>query len=191
MHLRHPSLPEKRDNYSIKWPESTSLSLAAILLKYPLAFFVLKGVFYMVQIDLEYQGAMRCRAVHGPSRQELFTDAPTDNMGKGESFSPTDLVAAGLGSCIMTILGILADRHHQDLRGSHLTVSKEMADFGPRRISRLSVTLQISGRHPEEFQKRMERAILSCPVALSLHPDVQIPVTICWEGEEPHPLSLS
>ncbi len=145
----------------------------------------------MVAIDLEYQGDLRCRAVHEPSRQELFTDAPTDNMGKGQSFSPTDLVATGLGACIMTILGILADRHRQDLRGSRLTVCKEMADVGPRRISRLSVTLRISGHHPEDFQKRMERAILSCPVALSLHPDIRIPVTISWEGEEPHQLSLS
>ncbi len=145
----------------------------------------------MVQIDIEYQGGLRCQAIHGPSRNRLCTDAPVDNMGKGESFSPTDLVATALGTCIMTILGILADRHQRDLCGSRVTVCKEMTEVGPRRIARLPVTLALAGAHPEEFQKRVERSILSCPVALSLHPEVRVPVEVRWEGQPPHHIALS
>ncbi|HUB26806.1 MAG TPA: OsmC family protein, partial [Tepidisphaeraceae bacterium] len=80
----------------------------------------------MVEIRIAYEGDLRCKAVHGPSNSELLTDAPTDNMGKGESFSPTDLVATALGTCMMTIMGIAAQRMEVDLRGSTATVTKEM-----------------------------------------------------------------
>ena len=145
----------------------------------------------MVQVDIEYVGGLRCRAVHGPSNIELCTDAPIDNMGRGESYSPTDLVATALGTCILTILGILADRHKEDVRGSRVRVGKEMTDVGPRRIARLPVTLILTGTHPDDFQKRVEKAVFSCPVALSLHPDIRIPMEIHWKDQPVRQLSIS
>src|SRR5215210_6618245 len=82
---------------------------------------------FMVQIDIAYQGELRCDARHRPSGASFVTDAPVDNMGKGESFSPTDLVATALGTCMLTIMGIYAERHAIDLRGTTVTVAKEMA----------------------------------------------------------------
>ena len=81
---------------------------------------------HFVPIEAVYEGDLRCRATHGPSKAELLTDAPVDNQGKGESFSPTDLVATALGTCIATTMGIFAKRHEIDLRGMRVSVKKEM-----------------------------------------------------------------
>src|SRR5436189_2719054 len=96
-----------------------------------------------VEIDIVYEGQLRCRATHGPSKTQLATDAPVDNHGKGESFSPTDLVATALGVCMATVMGIFADRHEIDLRGTKVTVLKEMTQVPVRRIARLTVDLVV------------------------------------------------
>src|SRR5438093_2949357 len=95
----------------------------------------------MVKISIEYKGELHCSAKHGPSGAQLETDAPRDNEGKGESFSPTDLVATALGTCMATIMGIYARRHDIDLRGMKIEVSKEMSADTPRRIARLATEI--------------------------------------------------
>ena len=97
----------------------------------------------MVEITVRYQGQLRCAATHGPSQSAILTDAPVDNHGKGEAFSPTDLVAAALPSCIMTILGIYGERHGIDLAGMHARTVKEMSKTPPRRIASLRTTVSI------------------------------------------------
>ena len=91
----------------------------------------------MVEMTIQYEGELRCTATHGPSGCRLQTDAPVDNMGKGETFSPTDLVATGLGACILTIIGIVAKRHAIPVRGATVKVTKVMTTEPPRRIARL------------------------------------------------------
>jgi putative redox protein len=138
----------------------------------------------MVQIDVTYHGGLRCEAVHGPSRQALFTDAPTDNHGKGEFFSPTDLVAAALGTCIATVMGIVAEREKLDLAGMRITVVKEMATAPNRRIGKL-VTLVVMPCSPTEQQRaKLERAAHACPVHGSLRPDTEIPIEFVYPSIE-------
>jgi len=133
----------------------------------------------MVQIDTEYLGALRCEAEHGPSGVTLTTDAPEDNHGRGESFSPTDLVATALGTCIATILGIQADEHGLDLDGIEITVQKEMAS-NPRRIASLRTEVHMPTALDEQMRTRLERAARHCPVDESIHPDVDAPITFHW-----------
>ena len=139
-----------------------------------------------VQIEIAYSGDLRCTATHGPSSQTLVTDAPVDNHGKGESFSPTDLVATALGTCMLTVMGILAQRHGVDLRGTTVSVTKEMTSVPPRRIAKLKCVIRLSlpAEHPQ--RAALERAALTCPVHHSLHPEVEKPVEFLWESEIGH-----
>jgi putative redox protein len=130
----------------------------------------------MVQIDLFYQGGLRCKAVHGPSQQSLITDAPVDNHGKGEFFSPTDLMATALGSCLATVMGIIADKEGIDLAGLKVTVKKEMAPAPRRRIGKLSVQVFFPIPLTDDQKARMERTAHYCPVHESLHPDIEMPM---------------
>lgn len=136
----------------------------------------------MVKVYIRYEGGLRCAAQHGPSGQKVFTDAPVDNHGRGESFSPTDLVATALGSCMATIMGIVAQRHDIDLEGMEIDVTKEMSANTPRRISRLTTTIRVP--LPSDHPKRalLENGALTCPVHQSLHPEVEKPVTFEWVG---------
>lgn len=134
----------------------------------------------MVRIDITYEGDLRTRATHTPSGTEVVTDAPVDNHGKGESFSPTDLAATALGSCIATIMGIVAERHDVDLTGMRVTVVKEMATAPTRRIGKLTTVLHIPAEPDEQTRTLLERAAHSCPVHASLHPDVDKPITFRW-----------
>lgn len=136
----------------------------------------------MVKIDITYQGQLHCEAVHGPSGTQLATDAPKDNHGKGESFSPTDLVATALGSCMLTIMGIVAQRHHISLAGATASVVKEMAAAPTRRIGRLAVEIHVPAKLDDEQRKLLENAARTCPVHKSLHPEIDIPVTFHWAG---------
>ena len=134
----------------------------------------------MVTINILYQGDLHCEAVHGPSGTLLSTDAPKDNMGKGESFSPTDLVATALGTCMMTLMGIAARSLNVDLKGTRVTVQKEMVAAPIRRIGKLGVKIVVPATLTEEQKKRLEQAAMTCPVHKSLHPDVQLPVEFVW-----------
>jgi uncharacterized OsmC-like protein len=136
----------------------------------------------MVNISISYEGGLRCEAVHGPSGQKLFTDAPLDNHGRGESFSPTDLVATALGSCMATIMGIVAERHQIDLRGMEIEVTKEMSADAPRRIAKLATTIKVPlpENHPQ--CALLENAALTCPVHKSLSAEMEKPVDFQWVG---------
>ena len=130
----------------------------------------------MVEIDAVYEGNLRCRLTHGPSGQQLITDAPKDNQGEGAAFSPTDLVAAALSSCMLTVMGIVAKRHGIDLTGTTAHVVKEMVNTPERRIGRLEVTVTFPRSYPDEQRALLERAALACPVHHSLHPEIAAPV---------------
>jgi putative redox protein len=136
----------------------------------------------MVKIEVEYSGDLHTEALHTLSGTELQTDAPLDNAGKGESFSPTDLVAAALGTCMATTMGILAKRHEVDMSGAKVTVQKEMVADPLRRIGRLEVAIEMSlpENHPQ--RKALEQAALTCPVRQSLASNVEIPVTFQWKA---------
>lgn len=134
----------------------------------------------MVEIDITYQGDLHCEATHGPSKAKVSTDAPKDNEGRGESFSPSDLVATALGSCMVTIMGIYAKRNQIDLSGSKVRVVKEMVQQPERRIGALRVTIQVPAKVDERHRKALEQAAKHCPVHKSLHPDVKIPVEFIW-----------
>jgi putative redox protein len=134
----------------------------------------------MVQIDVVYQGGLRCEAVHGPSGTKLVTDAPVDNQGKGESFSPTDLVATGLGVCIPTIMAMVAEREKIDLTGMRITVQKEMSAEPPRRIAKLAVRIQMPQGLTDLQKTKLERAALTCPVHQTLHGNVEMPIEFVY-----------
>lgn len=134
----------------------------------------------MVQIDVTYQGGLRCHAVHGPSGTKLVTDAPVDNHGKGESFSPTDLVATALGTCIPTIMGIVAEREQIDLTGMRITVQKEMSAELPRRIARLATRIVMPKGLNEQQRAKLEKAAHTCPVHQTLHGNVDLPIEFVY-----------
>lgn len=136
----------------------------------------------MVEIRSTYEGSLRCRSEHGPSRSTIATDAPVDNHGRGETFSPTDLVAAALGDCMMTIMGIYAERHGIALDGMTARTVKEMSKEPPRRIAslRTTITVPLPADHPQ--RAALENAAHSCPVHRSLHPEVDAAVEFVWAG---------
>lgn len=134
----------------------------------------------MVAINISYQGNLRCESVHAPSGTILHTDAPKDNMGQGESFSPTDLIAAALGTCMMTIMGIAAQKMDIDLKGSRVTVHKEMINAPTRRIGKLIAKLSVPVTLNVDQQQKLHLAAMSCPVHKSLHPDIEVLVEFDW-----------
>ena len=137
----------------------------------------------MVKITGEYQGDLHCIATHGPSGQTLVTDAPKDNQGRGEAFSPTDLTATSLATCIATTLAIVARRHDIELRGLRYEVTKEMSADAPRRIVRLETHLWMPVPKTAETATLLENTARGCPVHRSLHPDIDRPLVFHWAGE--------
>ncbi len=133
-----------------------------------------------VKISCEYLGDLRTRATHGPSGNQLLTDAPVDNQGKGEAFSPSDLAATAVASCILTILGIQAKSLAADFRGARVEVEKHMTTVPPRRIARLDIRITMPAGIPEDTRARLIRAAEACPVKQSLHPDIVIAMTWSW-----------
>ncbi len=136
----------------------------------------------MVNISIRYDGELHCSATHDPSQAKIATDAPTDNNGKGESFSPTDLVATALGTCMSTILAMTAERHGLDIKGATVSVAKEMSEDAPRRIVALPSEMHIP--LPADCPQRdvLEKAALNCPVHKSLPEEIERPVKFFWEG---------
>jgi putative redox protein len=134
----------------------------------------------MVKMTGEYQGELHCTATHGPSGTALATDAPKDNHGRGESFSPTDLLATSLATCIATTMALVAGRHQVDLKGLRYEVTKEMAADAPRRISRLAVDIWLPPAARQVPAGLLEQAAHGCPVHHSLAPGVEMPITLHW-----------
>ena len=135
----------------------------------------------MVEIKLSYEGDLHCSAVHGPSGNILVTDAPVDNNGRGQAFSPTDLLATALGSCMATVIGIVAKRKEIAVEGMAVTVRKFMSDDQPRRVKRLELDLvmPLPGSHPD--RKLLESAARGCPVHHSIHPDIEVAMNWIWQ----------
>ena len=134
----------------------------------------------MVAQSTVYLGQLRCNAMHGPSKVELVTDAPTDNKGRGESFSPTDLVVTAMATCQLTTMGIVAQRDHVTLDGTKVCAEKHMSTEGPRRIVRIVLRMDFPAGIPREYRAKLETTARTCPVAQTLHPDVQIDETFSY-----------
>lgn len=127
----------------------------------------------MVAQTFIYQGGLRTLATHAPSSITLTTDAPKDNMGRGESFSPTDLVVTALAACELTTMAIYADRHQVKIDGSTAYAEKHMTTSGLRKIQRIVVRIDFCHGIPAEFRERLENVALACPVAKSLSGEVE------------------
>lgn len=127
----------------------------------------------METANIVYEGNLRTSARHVQSGKTIITDAPTDNMGKGEAFSPTDLLASSLGSCMITIMGIHASKNNMSLEGLSAKITKVMA-ANPRRVGEIIVELEMPKKNFSAEQKKMlEEAALNCPVAKSIHPGLK------------------
>lgn len=131
----------------------------------------------MTTSKVTYQGDLRTSAIHLQSNNEIITDAPTDNQGKGEAFSPTDLLATSLASCMLTIIGIKACDMEIDVAGTTTEVTKIMA-AEPRRVSEIHVEITFNQELDDKTQKIFYNTALTCPVAKSIHPDIIQRVTI-------------
>lgn len=129
-----------------------------------------------VTIDVAYLGKLVCRATHGPSGSVVETTPPKDNGGDGSKFSPTDLFATALGTCVATIMAMAAERRGVDLKGATIRVEKHMTAEPPRRVARLPVTITLPKRVSPEDLKVLEAAAHGCPVHRSLHPDIDAPI---------------
>jgi len=134
----------------------------------------------MVPITVTYLGDLRCEAVHGPSGVRLITDAPVDNQGKGESFSPTDLLATAYGTCMTTIMGIVAKRDGIPLEGLRIEIEKHMSAAPPRRVARLVLRFHMPAGLSADQRAKLEKAAHTCPVALSVSPDVFIEASFSY-----------
>jgi putative redox protein len=134
----------------------------------------------MVEMKVIYVGKLHCDLEHGPSKKHIETDAPKDNNGLGEAFSPTDLVGAALGSCILTTLAISAEREGLVLKGSEARVQKEMVTAPHRRIGRFIVDIKLPKTLDEIHRKKFEHIAATCPVHRSLHPETLIEMNFAY-----------
>lgn len=138
------------------------------------------GKKYMVKSTAVYTGELHCKLIHTPSGSQIETDAPIDNQGRGEKFSPTDLVGAAVTSCILTTMAMVAERDRVSLLGARAEVEKEMS-HQPRRIGALRVKIFLSSKIPLDYRPKLQFAAHQCPVHKSLHPDVQAPIEFIYE----------
>mgnify|MGYP001393045540 FL=1 len=128
---------------------------------------------------VSYLGNLRTESVHTSSNEKIVTDAPTDNNGKGEAFSPTDLVASSLSSCILTVIGIVSKQLEYDLTNTTSSVKKIMGDK-PRRIVEIEVKIKFSQSTDSKTKSIIEKTALNCPVAKSLHPNIKQNISFVW-----------
>jgi len=134
----------------------------------------------MVKVQINYEGELRCQLVHELSGKTFKTDAPTDNNGKGESFSPTDLCASALGSCIATIIGMQMEALGIDLKGMRIEVQKEMTTNLPRRIAKLTTEVWLPTALNDDQKWQVEIAANNCPVYHSLNPEIEKSIIFNW-----------
>ena len=134
----------------------------------------------MVTTHVTYTGDLRCEATHAPSGSVIQTDAPADNHGKAQRFSPTDLVGAALATCIATTIGIAGQKKGWKLDGMRVKVDKDMSTTPPRRIAQLAVELWMPVAMDGDDRKQVETIAHACPIHASLHPDVRVTCVIHW-----------
>lgn len=135
----------------------------------------------MVTMTGVYEGDKHCEITHGPSKNIIQTDAPKDNNGRGEAFSPTDLVGAALGSCILTTMAIFGEKNGMDVKGSTFQVTKKMK-MEPRQIHELEVELTLPEKLTADQRATLEKIAHTCPVARSLNPEVKLPVVFHYKA---------
>lgn len=135
----------------------------------------------MVTMTGIYEGDKHCTLTHGPSNTQIHTDAPKDNNGRGEAFSPTDLVGAALGSCILTTMAIYAEKNGIDIKGVSFQVTKKMK-LSPRMIAELEVAITLPAHLTAEQRPALEEIAHTCPVTRSLNSEVKIPVTFTYQS---------
>ena len=135
----------------------------------------------MVQCTISYQGGLRNQLQHGPSGVCVHSDAPVDNCGKGESFSPTDLMCSAMAACMSTIMGIYAQKNELALEGMRITVEKHM-NAAPRRIAKIITEIHVPLPADTPHRAALEQCALGSPAMLSLHPDIEVPITWVWEA---------
>jgi len=133
----------------------------------------------METATIKYLGNLRTEAIHVQSGSKIITDAPTDNHGKGEAFSPTDLLSTSLGSCILTTMALVAERHQLDVAGSTAEITKVM-EANPRRVGEIIVKIHFAKTYSEKDKELLERSALTCPVAKSLHPDLKQTISFSY-----------
>jgi putative redox protein len=133
----------------------------------------------MATIQTTYLGDLRTEATHLQSGTKIITDAPTDNQGKGEAFSPTDLLAESLAGCILTTMAIAARTHHINMDGTKCEVTKVMV-ANPRRVAEVIIDLKFPAEYSDKEKKVLELAANGCPVAISLHPDLKKTIDFGW-----------
>lgn len=134
----------------------------------------------MATVESKYLGELRCESTHIQSGSGLLTDAPSDNQGKGEAFSPTDLLATSLGTCMVTTMAIVAGKNNIAFEGAEASVTKIMA-AEPRRVAEIKIDLKFTENSYTDKEKQiLEKAALTCPVAVSLHPDLKKTVNFTW-----------
>ena len=136
----------------------------------------------MVEIDVAYEGELHTRCRHAPSKRELETDAPVDNQGRGESFSPTDLLATALASCALTTMAIVAKREGWGIEGARARVEKHMVADPVRRVGKVVVHFELPGGLDEVARERLEHAAHTCPVKQSLHAELEAELVFGWGG---------
>ena len=128
----------------------------------------------MPTVSCRYRGELRCEATHHGSGAVLITDAPIDNAGKGEEFSPTDLLATSVATCMLTIMGITAKSRDWSIEGSSAEVDKQMTQSGPRKVEKLRVHLKLPQHLSNEQRALLQRVAEQCPVKRSLDPSIQL-----------------
>ena len=132
----------------------------------------------MVAQSLVYHEGLRCEATHGPSGTHLITDAPVDNHGRGESFSPTDLVVTALATCMVTTIGIAVEHEGIRMDGTTIHAEKHMSNDAPRRIARIVIRIDAAKGIPAGARSRIEHLARTCPVMRSINPDIQVDFTL-------------
>lgn len=130
---------------------------------------------------MTYVGGLRCELQHGPSGATVSTDAPVDNHGKGEAFSPTDLMCSAMAACMATIMGIYAEKENLNLNGLTIEVGKIMS-ANPRRIARIETTINVPLSADTPHREALNECVIGSPAMRSLHPDIEIPITWNWLG---------
>jgi putative redox protein len=144
---------------------------------------IFRTSFFMVKIEIEHRGGLHSEALHTESGSRLQTDAPLDNGGKGDSFSPTDLLATALGTCMTTTMDLYAKKNGFNIDGTKAVVLKHMVSQPSRRVGKLDVVVEmpLPANHPQ--REALEKAALNCPVAKSLSPEIQMPVSFLWRDD--------
>ena len=134
-----------------------------------------------VRIEVVYEGDLHCTAIHTPSGDRMRTDAPPDNRGRGEHFSPTDLVAAAMGTCVLTVMGVVARDRNIDMSGAHAQVHKHMQNEPHRHISKLTVEVRLPARLVDKERRILEHAGHACPVHNSLAAQTAVELSFVYE----------